>query len=396
MINNIGSKLFNFSTFFVFKFLDNIYFVYCGFKNLIRYKKLFDPKITYLTGADYQFFSQTTNLIKSINKHDPSQKIIFYDLGLEPHQINDIKKFKNVTYKEFDFSVFPNFISTYIDGRLGAYAWKPIIIDKELNNIDGNILWLDSACLLSKKPTKIKVLITCNKIFTTLSSNSIKDWSHPKTIEHLNFHKRDLNKRNFMAGIVGVNNENVAIKNLIKDWKMYSQIEDCISPPGSNRLNHRQDQSILSMLMYIHMLDGYKFRDYKNSELLIGQTFNKIFLQDIDHNDEKYYLYELFNKNFHNETTNSFEKSEIFLIFDIDKISEKKYKNYKEKKIVLALNSIDEITNLENKETSYFDLVLFLKKEYKGTFDLDYLCIEDNLKFFKVEDIRRKLDKIEK
>ena len=144
------------------------------------------------------------------------------------------------------------------------------------------------------------------------------------------------------------------------------------------------------------MLDGYKFRDYKNSELLIGQTFNKIFLQDIDHNDEKYYLYELFNKNFHNETTNSFEKSEIFLIFDIDKISEKKYKNYKEKKIVLALNSIDEITNLENKETSYFDLVLFLKKEYKGTFDLDYLCIEDNLKFFKVEDIRRKLDKIEK
>ena len=85
-------------------------------------------------------------------------------------------------------------------------------------------------------------------------------------------------------------------------------------------------------------------------------------------------MYELFNKNFHNETTNSFEKSEIFLIFDIDKISEKKYKNYKEKKIVLALNSIDEITNLENKEISYFDLVLFLKKEYKGTFDLDYLC----------------------
>ena len=114
--------------------------------------------------------------------------------------------------------------------------------------------------------------------------------------------------------------------------------------------------------------------------ITVGQTFNKIFLQDIDHNDEKYYLYELFNKNFHNETTNSFEKSEIFLIFDIDKISEKKYKNYKEKKIVLALNSIDEITNLENKETSYIDLVLFLKKEYKGTFDLDYLCIEDNSK----------------
>ena len=107
-------------------------------------------------------------------------------------------------------------------------------------------------------------------------------------------------------------------------------------------------------------------------------------------------MYELFNKNFHNETTNKLEKSEIFLIFDIDKISEKKYKNYKEKKIVLALNTIDEITNLENKETSYFDLVLLLKKEYKETSDLDYLCIEDNSKFFKVEDIRRKLDKIEK
>ena len=73
--------------------------------------KLFDPKITYLTGADYQFYSQTTNLIKSINKHDPSQKIIFYDLGLEPHQINDIKKFKNVTYKNLIFQYFQIYIN---------------------------------------------------------------------------------------------------------------------------------------------------------------------------------------------------------------------------------------------------------------------------------------------
>ena len=381
---------------FYFKFIDNIYFIYCAFANIVKYRKLYEKKITYITGADDQFYNQSKNLISNISKYDAAQKIIFYNLGLQEEQANEIRKFKNVVYKEFDFSSYPNFVSKYVDGKLGAYAWKPIIINEESNNLEGNILWIDSACLLKKKPIKIKTFLTYSKLFITFSSNTIEDWTHPMSIKHLSFPAKYLRKRNFMAGIVGLNSENNLVKKLISEWKNYALIKDCISPPGSNRKNHRQDQSIFSMLLYIHKLDKYKLRDYKNSELIIGQTFNKIYLQDIKKNEKKYYLYEMFDDNFINETTNSYEKSDILMLFDIDKFNRKKYKGYEKKKIVIVLESIDDLSNEIDKENSFIDLFLLFSDKKTEALNLNYLSIDNDSKFFKVKDIKRKLEKVEK
>ena len=396
MIAKFVSKLLPYIDLVYFKFLDTIYFFYCAFVNIIKYKKLYEKKITYITGADDQFYNQSRNLILNINKYDASQKIIFYNLGLQKEQIEEIRKYKNVVYKEFDFTSYPNFVSKYVDGKLGAYAWKPIIINEESNNLDGNILWIDSACLLKKKPIKIKTFLTYSKLFITFSSNTIEDWTHPMSIKHLNFPTKYLRKRNFMAGIVGFNSQNNLVKKLISEWKKYSLIEDCISPPGSNRKNHRQDQSIFSMLLYIHKLDKYKLRDYKNSELIIGQTFNKIYLQDIKKNEKKYYMYEMFDDNLINETTNSYERSDILLLFDIEKFNREKYKGYEKKKIVIVLESIDDLSDEMEKENSFIDLFLFLSNRKTEALNINFLSTDKNSKFFEVKDIKRKLEKVEK
>jgi hypothetical protein len=51
------------------------------------------------------------------------------------------------------------------------------------------------------------------------------------------------------AGILGVKKTKLNT-NLLFDWSKYSEQKEIIAPIGSNRLNHRQDQSVLSLLFY--------------------------------------------------------------------------------------------------------------------------------------------------
>ena len=43
---------------------------------------------------------------------------------------------------------------------------------------------------------------------------------------------------------------NQEAREIIHKWKELALVKECIAPVGSNRSNHRQDQSILSILIY--------------------------------------------------------------------------------------------------------------------------------------------------
>ena len=61
------------------------------------------------------------------------------------------------------------------------------------------------------------------------------------------------------AGIIGINYNINWCRDLITEWKDLALIKECISPELSDRSNHRQDQSILSILYYKYN-DIYNFR----------------------------------------------------------------------------------------------------------------------------------------
>ena len=58
-----------------------------------------------------------------------------------------------------------------------------------------------------------------------------------------------LRKRNFSSGIVGmvIDKKN---QKIIDEWAKFSRNKDVIAPKGSSRKNHRQDQSILNILVH--------------------------------------------------------------------------------------------------------------------------------------------------
>ena len=117
---------------------------------LFKREVFFDKSIVYVTASDENYFKRSLNLIKSINKFDPKQKIVFYEIGLNEIQKKALLEFSNLTLKKFNFEEYPKFISERRDNheKLGEYGWKGIIFKTELTDSESNVLWLDQLCLL--------------------------------------------------------------------------------------------------------------------------------------------------------------------------------------------------------------------------------------------------------
>ena len=62
--------------------------------------------------------------------------------------------------------------------------------------------------------------------------------------------KNLLSKRNFSSGIVGMVMVIKKMKRLLKSGQSFQGIKMLIAPKGSSRKNHRQDQSILNILVH--------------------------------------------------------------------------------------------------------------------------------------------------
>ena len=65
-------------------------------------------------------------------------------------------------------------------------------------------------------------------------------------------------------------------RNISELWNKFSQIQECISPVGSSRLNHRQDQAVLTLLLYKYVFkSSYKKFIYPQTNFIYGILFHK-------------------------------------------------------------------------------------------------------------------------
>jgi hypothetical protein len=138
------------------------------------------------------------------------------------------------------------------------------------------LLWLDAGNLLIGNLERIKQLVAYNGFYSPYSAGTIGDWTHKLTLEILNFPHQRLTKPNCNGAIVGLNLENSIILKLISDWNSCAMNKSCIAPIGSSRLNHRQDQAVLSVLTELINLN--KRGRYRN----LNEKLNILIHQDKD------------------------------------------------------------------------------------------------------------------
>jgi hypothetical protein len=233
-----------------------------------------------VTGASDNHYKSLINMILSFmkyHKNDPNYVIVVYNLGIEEslweRLINLFGRYSNFVVEVFDYGLYPDYVNININA--GEYAWKPIVIYDVFNKYKDVTLWMDAGNIIINKLDKINELIKKDNIYSGYSAGNIKQWTHEKTIEYMGgfYNGYDLTISSCRNGAcIGFNYNTDYVKTFVEEYRNYALIKECIAPEGSSRENHRQDQSVFSIMFYKYYIqyqfdfsmkcDDY-FTDYK-------------------------------------------------------------------------------------------------------------------------------------
>ena len=220
-----------------------------------------------ITGASGNHAKSLVRLLESVKRYEPDMKVRVYDLGLGEYRA----AVEAVGYEisMFPYDKYPDFVD--ITKNAGHYAWKPLIIAEACETEDDDVFWLDGGCLLSGSLDRIRETIHKNGIYSPISQGCLKDWTYPTVLDNLHVTARVRRMPNRSGGVVGVAKNSLEGRRIVTTWRRLCSDKRFICPDGSSRRNHRQDQSVLSILMAQSADRGYSKSDDGLFSVMIHQ-----------------------------------------------------------------------------------------------------------------------------
>ncbi|MDC3227195.1 DUF1647 domain-containing protein [Acidimicrobiaceae bacterium] len=333
-------------------FFDSIFdifkLIYFSIKNLIAYLSIYSTKLVIVTGADYTHFKSLLNLIESVKKYEKDSELIVYDLGINSDQRNQLQDPElGIRLVKFDFNNYPSFYSerSKTDGKLGSYAWKSAIVKEVLEESSGSVLWLDAGDKITKKLTLIKIVLSSLGVYIPYSPGIISQWTHKKTLEKMNIDKKIFKKRNLASGMVGFNSNYDIALNIVSEWYEKSKDKELIAPKGSSRSNHRQDQSLLTLICYKKNIVSKLPATHKLFGIIVHQDPDKIYLSPVENNQElkefRVKWYEIFS----DISTNTLINADFVWLIDFSTINKFPKKYLDKLTIFVSFSKSDSSTN---------------------------------------------------
>jgi hypothetical protein len=209
--------------------------------------RLRSPALTIVTGASDNHYACLKNLLFSLHIHESATPTVVYDLGLQDAQAKELDR-AGFDLRRFPFEQYPPHVDIKVN--CGEYAWKPIIVADVLAETGGAILWLDAGDIVLRPLREIRRLLATTGVYSPPSRGTVEKWTHPGTLAYLEVASDLLTKPNRNGAIVGIQSGHNGTSELAASWRRCALDPACIAPPGSNRKNHRQDQAVLTVLMY--------------------------------------------------------------------------------------------------------------------------------------------------
>ena len=228
----------------------NKYFakVFNAFSKVVQNK----GSLTICTGANAPFYeSMRDNLLASIVKYEPKTKLVIWDLGLLDSQLSELqclaKKWGGVIYK-FPFEE----LSEHYAMDKQNYAFKSYCIMKTMCFCSTDyLLWLDAGCGIVNRLDAERNIMKMYGIYSPYSSTTVSQLTLPGVMsEYAEGIIGIGNKPMLSPGCVGVNLHDTIAVGIITRWYHECALPNLLSPVGSSKKNHRQDQSLFSLAYY--------------------------------------------------------------------------------------------------------------------------------------------------
>lgn len=208
---------------------------------------------TIITAADAYYFRTFCQFAYTFNsqKEYKNSELICYDLGFNDKQLSHLNTLVRIipklTVRKFNFSSYPDFVGL----EYKTYSFKPIMIKEVFEEKKGNLLWLDSATILFNPLNYVWEQINKHSIYAPIGgSGTLKEWTVQETLDYMGVPKVNYSKSNICGCMCGFGYEKNEVRELVAEWEKYSLIHECIKPKNANRTNHRDDQSLLTILLY--------------------------------------------------------------------------------------------------------------------------------------------------
>ena len=222
-----------------------------------------------VTGCSDNHFYTTLNLLYSIVIQNCFTSFVLVDYGIsasllrvlwdELDQIHWIHKYLNssavIYYRKFSFQHFPRWWNITNRSIRGGYSWKVISIVDVLKESRHLTIWADGGSILPESILSDVHRAKQFGFYSPSSGGSVQQWTHPRTFLYMMSHYSISHIRrgkNMCSGgymLFDYRNATV-IKSLVIPFLECAYTRKCISPNGSSRKNHRQDQSVISILVH--------------------------------------------------------------------------------------------------------------------------------------------------
>jgi hypothetical protein len=207
--------------------------------------------LSLVTGADSSHFLSLMQFLASVAEHEPDILVRAYDLGLHPHERDELERtFSRYVLPRFDYDSHPPHVN--IRKGAGRYAWKPIIVWNALVETAGPVCWMDAGNMLTGRLDGVRSALCQRGFYSITSRGTAAEWTHPAMLTYFGLDAVwAAGKRNLSGSCVGFHPQSLRALRLARRWRNGALIKKCIAPPGSNRSNHRQDQSLLTVLAHM-------------------------------------------------------------------------------------------------------------------------------------------------
>lgn len=245
---------------------------------------------TVLTGASGNHYLESLEMLESLNTVVRSEyrnlQVFYYDLGLEPKQLEEVKMRCNCTVLTFPFEKFPPHVR-----RLKGYCWKPLAI-KMMLQIRPFVMWMDASIQFQK--SDLDQLFMQAKQYGIMMYHNV--WTFPAHVHQdtFNFLQEPpclyQNFTEYHAGLILLHRGHNTVKNYVIDpWVKCALIEECMKTKHEEKdllrcqshkifhSCHRFDQAVVSLLIFRLFHDSFKNHaiDHKYFRICYDQSCRK-------------------------------------------------------------------------------------------------------------------------
>lgn len=203
-----------------------------------------------VTGSDHSHARSLLQLLSTFRRWERWTRVVVYDLGMTASQRAAILDSDfNGSVETFPWAEYPPFFDITVSA--GHYAWKPALIVREMQKSNAPLCWMDAGNYVRRPLWGIRRALRRRGFYSPLSSHTVARWTHPLMLERLGLPEDFCAEReNLNGACIAFDPRHVKARHLAEEWARFALDESIIGPVGSNRENHRHDQSLLTVLAY--------------------------------------------------------------------------------------------------------------------------------------------------